>query len=121
MICRAVVTYLNERTLWGRLVYAPDGDGESVVDALSAALMVNAAKVARGIRLDGVAKRKQFARGRHQAIELHRRRRRVASGDAHTTIQNNSNILNTGSANYTSGSHSYYCRGGVGWIEYSHT
>ena len=56
MICRAVVTYLNERTLWGRLVYAPDGDGESVVDALSAALMVNAAKVARGIRLDGVAK-----------------------------------------------------------------
>ena len=56
MICRGVVTYLNERTLWGRLVYALDNDGDGVVDALSAALLVNAAKVARSIRLDGVAK-----------------------------------------------------------------
>jgi len=56
MICRGVVTYVNERTGWGRLVYTPSKDDHSVVDALSAALMVNAAKVARGIRLDGVVK-----------------------------------------------------------------
>lgn len=56
MICRGVVTYLDERTLWGKLVYAPTEDGHDVVDALSAALMINASKVARGIRLDGVAK-----------------------------------------------------------------
>jgi hypothetical protein len=49
VIYRGVITYVNVQTLWGKLVYAPTADGHSVVDALSAALMVNAVKVARGI------------------------------------------------------------------------
>ena len=56
MICRGVVTFINPKTLWGRLVYAPTEDSDSVIDALSAALIVKEAKTARGIRLDGVAK-----------------------------------------------------------------
>lgn len=48
--CRGVVTFLDERTLWGKLVYAPTEIGHNVVDAISAALMAKSTKTVRQIR-----------------------------------------------------------------------
>lgn len=50
MTCRGVVTFLDERTLWGKLVYAPTDAGHNVIDAMAAALMVKAKRAARQIR-----------------------------------------------------------------------
>lgn len=50
MTCRGVVTFLNARTLWGKLVYAPTETGHAVIDAISAALIVTAKKAVRQIR-----------------------------------------------------------------------
>jgi len=44
------VTFLDERTLWGKILYAPTEAEEVNVDALSAALMVKATRAARQIR-----------------------------------------------------------------------
>lgn len=56
MICRAVVMHFNEQTHWGKLVYAQDDHGRDIIDALSAALVVKANDVARGLRNDGLYK-----------------------------------------------------------------
>lgn len=49
------MTFLDERTLWGKIIYAPTEAGYAIVDALSAALLVKAKKAARQIRANETA------------------------------------------------------------------
>lgn len=51
MICRAVVWDFNEKNLWGKLTYALDERGFTVIDAMSAALIAKHNSIAREIRL----------------------------------------------------------------------
>lgn len=50
--------HFNERTCWGKLIYAQDDYGCNVVEALSAALVVQAHDIARGLRSDALHKTK---------------------------------------------------------------
>jgi len=42
---------MDDRTLWGHIVYAPTAAGHRVVDALSAVLLAKSSQLAREIRI----------------------------------------------------------------------
>lgn len=52
VICRGVVWNFEEKSGWGKLTYAFDERGHSVIDAMSAALLAKHTSIAREIRLN---------------------------------------------------------------------
>jgi hypothetical protein len=52
VIYHGVVVHCDCRTLWGTLLFAPDDDGRAIIDAISAATIAQASRVAKRLRRD---------------------------------------------------------------------